>query len=190
MSSFTICAAYMLDVIEAIRDHGFTNSSYPVILSIENHLCFEQQQLAATIIKETLGDKLAIPLATPGARLPSPQQLANKVLIKGKKLSASAAHEEEDDDDDDDDDAEGGKAKKKEKHKATKHKGTHPDLSAITYLGTGKVKGFPADGNAAVPCDSMCSFSEHATFKNLKKQDIIDGWALHNERHLRYTQSC
>ena len=173
---------YLSDVIEAIRDHGFTNSSYPIILSIANHLCYEQEHVAAKIIKETLGDKLGLPPATPGARLPSPTELANKVLIEGKKLSSLVAPE---DDDDDDDDLYGDRRKRKGKHKASTHGSMHRDLAAITFLGISKVKDFPANGNASIPCDNICSFSEHAALKFLEHADSTGGWILHNETHLR-----
>ena len=37
----------MPDVIEAIMKYAFENSPYPVVLSIENHCCLNQQRIMA-----------------------------------------------------------------------------------------------------------------------------------------------
>uniref|UniRef100_A0A8C2YG51 Phosphoinositide phospholipase C n=2 Tax=Coturnix japonica TaxID=93934 RepID=A0A8C2YG51_COTJA len=76
------------DVIEAIRDHAFKRSPYPVILSLENHCGVEQQATMARHMKAILGDMLLTqPLeGQDPSVLPSPEQLKGKVLVKGKKL--------------------------------------------------------------------------------------------------------
>jgi hypothetical protein len=38
------------DVIEAIMKYSFVKSPYPVVLSIENHCCLEQQKIMAKIM--------------------------------------------------------------------------------------------------------------------------------------------
>ncbi|XP_039187319.1 1-phosphatidylinositol 4,5-bisphosphate phosphodiesterase delta-3 isoform X3 [Crotalus tigris] len=77
------------DVIESIRDHAFKHSSYPVILSLENHCGLDQQSTMAHHLKTILGDMLLIqPLdGDLSKQLPSPEQLKGKILVKGKKLS-------------------------------------------------------------------------------------------------------
>uniref|UniRef100_H3DBC1 Phosphoinositide phospholipase C n=1 Tax=Tetraodon nigroviridis TaxID=99883 RepID=H3DBC1_TETNG len=104
------------DVIETINKHAFTKSQYPVILSIENHCSVPQQKKMAEYLKEVLQDKLdlSVVISNDCKRLPSPEILKGKVLIKGKKLPASldpdaeegdvsdedTGDEEEEDDDD------------------------------------------------------------------------------------------
>ncbi|XP_032091333.1 1-phosphatidylinositol 4,5-bisphosphate phosphodiesterase delta-3 isoform X2 [Thamnophis elegans] len=63
------------DVIESIRDHAFKHSSYPVILSLENHCGLEQQSTMAHHLKTILGDMLLIqPLdGDLSKQLPSPE---------------------------------------------------------------------------------------------------------------------
>ncbi len=61
----------------------------------------------------------------------------------------------------------------------------HPDLSAITFLGTGKVKKFSLETRTNIPCDMMCSYSEPKTEKNMKSAEIVAGWIEHNKNHLR-----
>ncbi|NWV36859.1 PLCD3 phosphodiesterase, partial [Grantiella picta] len=76
------------DVIESIRDSAFEKSPYPVILSLENHCGLEQQATMARHMKAILGDKLLTqPLHGQDPHdLPSPEQLKEKILVKGKKL--------------------------------------------------------------------------------------------------------
>ncbi|NXI64219.1 PLCD3 phosphodiesterase, partial [Anseranas semipalmata] len=76
------------DVIESIRDYAFKQSPYPVILSLENHCGLEQQATMARHMRAILGDMLLTqPLdGQDPDKLPSPEQLKGKVLVKGKKL--------------------------------------------------------------------------------------------------------
>jgi len=74
-----------------VKQNAFVKSPYPVILSIENHCDVTQQLRMAEILKSTLGDLLYIPpnletLSAPGGMFPSPEQLKNKIIVKGKRL--------------------------------------------------------------------------------------------------------
>jgi phosphatidylinositol phospholipase C delta len=175
------------DAISAIDEYGFVNSPYPIILSIEQHCGLDQQKVQVDIMKATFKDKLQPRMTNadaPGATLPSPEELKFKILIKGKREDGK----DDDDDDDDDVDADVAKAtaaaealsKKSDKAKKAK---VYPEMSAITYLGTGKVKKFDAT-TLALPCDMMCSYSETTTLKNLEKEDKVEGWVKHNRTHL------
>ncbi|XP_030071046.1 1-phosphatidylinositol 4,5-bisphosphate phosphodiesterase beta-2 [Microcaecilia unicolor] len=79
------------DVIEAIAESAFKTSSYPVILSFENHVDSPKQQAKmAEYCRTMFGDMLLTePLekypVKPGFPLPSPQDLLGKILIKNKK---------------------------------------------------------------------------------------------------------
>ncbi|KAG7493157.1 1-phosphatidylinositol 4,5-bisphosphate phosphodiesterase eta-2-like [Solea senegalensis] len=108
------------DVIETINKYAFTKSQYPVILSIENHCSVPQQKKMAECLKEVLQDKLDLSTVNvhDTKKLPSPETLKGKVLVKGKKLPANldsdaeegdvsdedTGDEEEDEDSDHDDD--------------------------------------------------------------------------------------
>uniref|UniRef100_A0AAV2M8A4 Phosphoinositide phospholipase C n=1 Tax=Knipowitschia caucasica TaxID=637954 RepID=A0AAV2M8A4_KNICA len=76
------------DVIETINKYAFTKTPFPVILSIENHCTVPQQKKMAEYLKEVLQDKLDLSCvnAHEFRKLPSPEILKGKVLIKGKKL--------------------------------------------------------------------------------------------------------
>ncbi|XP_058140350.1 1-phosphatidylinositol 4,5-bisphosphate phosphodiesterase delta-3 isoform X2 [Dasypus novemcinctus] len=85
------------DVVQAVRDHAFTLSPYPVILSLENHCGLEQQAAMAHHLRTILGDMLvtqALDSQTP-EELPSPEQLKGRVLVKGKKDQGREEEEEE-----------------------------------------------------------------------------------------------
>ncbi|XP_015237566.1 PREDICTED: 1-phosphatidylinositol 4,5-bisphosphate phosphodiesterase eta-2-like [Cyprinodon variegatus] len=79
------------DVIETINKYAFTKSPYPVILSIENHCTVPQQKKMARYLKEVLQDKLDLTNVSVHEckKLPSPEVLKGKILVKGKKLPAN-----------------------------------------------------------------------------------------------------
>ena len=78
------------DIVQVIREYSFRTSEFPVILSIENHCSLPQQRRLASILKEVLKNSL-VTETLPGIEgVPSPKQLANKVLIKHKKLRDGA----------------------------------------------------------------------------------------------------
>uniref|UniRef100_A0A6Q2WRI6 Phosphoinositide phospholipase C n=1 Tax=Esox lucius TaxID=8010 RepID=A0A6Q2WRI6_ESOLU len=61
---------------------------YPLVLSIEEHCCVEQQRQMARIFKEVFQDKLLTdPVELMAEQLPSPAQLKGKIILKHKKLS-------------------------------------------------------------------------------------------------------
>ncbi|KAI3371179.1 hypothetical protein L3Q82_023810, partial [Scortum barcoo] len=105
------------DVIATVEQHAFEVSAYPVILSLENHCCQEQQEVMSKYLISILGDKLLrTPLDHPTTgELPSPNDLRYKILIKNKKLNpeiktedaaGTEAEESVDEDEDDDEDEE------------------------------------------------------------------------------------
>jgi len=80
-------------VVDAINKSAFLASSYPVILSIENHCSLQQQARMAWTFQTVFGDKLVSRFLfdvdfTDDPCLPSPAQLKNRILIKNKKIHA------------------------------------------------------------------------------------------------------
>ncbi|XP_064159968.1 1-phosphatidylinositol 4,5-bisphosphate phosphodiesterase eta-2-like [Anguilla rostrata] len=82
---------FFKDVIETINKYAFSKSQYPVILSIENHCTVPQQKKMAQYLLEVLQDKLDLSSINMNEcrRLPSPEMLKGKILVKGKKLPAN-----------------------------------------------------------------------------------------------------
>ncbi|CAG9574964.1 unnamed protein product [Danaus chrysippus] len=78
-------------VVETIARSAFVTSPYPLILSIENHCSLPQQQVMASTFEAVFGEQLVTSFLfeidyTDEPRLPSPEQLKYKVLIKNKKM--------------------------------------------------------------------------------------------------------
>lgn len=78
-------------VVETIDKNAFVTTSYPVILSIENHCSLQQQSRMAHIFQRIFGEKLVTSFLfeadySDEPTLPSPEQLKNRILIKNKKL--------------------------------------------------------------------------------------------------------
>eukprot|EP00070_Physeter_catodon_P048803 XP_028355697.1 1-phosphatidylinositol 4,5-bisphosphate phosphodiesterase delta-3 isoform X1 [Physeter catodon] len=122
------------DVIQAVRDHAFTLSPYPVILSLENHCGLEQQAAMARHLHTILGDMLVTQLldSQNPEELPSPEQLKGRVLVKGKKLPAARNEDgrilsdREEDNEDEDEEEEAGAAEQRRRAKQIS-----PELSAL-----------------------------------------------------------
>uniref|UniRef100_UPI0037E8721B 1-phosphatidylinositol 4,5-bisphosphate phosphodiesterase eta-2a n=1 Tax=Semicossyphus pulcher TaxID=241346 RepID=UPI0037E8721B len=95
------------DVIETINKYAFVKNDYPVILSIENHCSVPQQKKMAQYLIEILGDKLDVAniKAEESGRLPSPEILKGKILVKGKKLPPNIDENAEEGDVSDEDSA-------------------------------------------------------------------------------------
>ncbi|XP_036416050.1 1-phosphatidylinositol 4,5-bisphosphate phosphodiesterase eta-2 [Colossoma macropomum] len=96
------------DVVETINKYAFAKSQYPVIISIENHCSVPQQKKMAQYLTEVLQDKLDLSSVNinESRRLPSPEVLKGKVLVKGKKLPANIDADAEEGDVSDEDSGE------------------------------------------------------------------------------------
>lgn len=79
------------EVLEAINESAFKTSSYPVILSFENHCSPRQQAKMVQYCKEIFSSDVLLtdPLTDypldPNTPLPSPSQLMRRIIIKNKK---------------------------------------------------------------------------------------------------------
>lgn len=192
------------DVIQAVKDFGFVASPYPVILSLENHCSIEQQVRMAEILVDILGDVLPKCFKAEQTRpLPSPEQLKNKVLIKGKMAPSSqeekSSEDDEDDDDEDDEEEEQdpedtpipvvvqiksskGIEKKEEKKKPVKIT-TAKELSDLVHLKSVHFGGFQNAKDKNAPWE-ISSFSE-LKVKKLVKTDNANSILLNMEQTSR-----
>jgi hypothetical protein len=82
-------------VCETIRDNAFVTSNLPVIVSLEVHTSHEQQGLMVEIMEETFRGLLVDANPADDLQLPTPSELAGKILIK-VKYSPPTAPESED----------------------------------------------------------------------------------------------
>ncbi|CAM0958111.1 unnamed protein product [Alopecurus aequalis] len=70
--------------LDAIKEHAFVSSPYPVILTLEDHLTPQLQAKVAEMIKETFGDMLHVAESESMADFPSPEDLKGKIIISTK----------------------------------------------------------------------------------------------------------
>lgn len=79
------------EVLEAINESAFKTSSYPVILSFENHCSPRQQTKMVQYCKEIFGSDVLLTEPLPdypldrNSPLPPPSQLMRRIIIKNKK---------------------------------------------------------------------------------------------------------
>ncbi|KCV70702.1 hypothetical protein H696_03055 [Fonticula alba] len=80
----------LAEVLRAIREDGFDSSPYPIFLSLVNHCSLTQQFRMVEIIQEELSGMLATPQFPGGMiqKLPSPEELMHKIIIKAHPLPA------------------------------------------------------------------------------------------------------
>lgn len=72
------------DTIKVINKYAFTESPYPVILSLEVHCSAPQQMHMVNMMKGEFGDKLVRQPLDESYVLPTPEQLRHRILIKVK----------------------------------------------------------------------------------------------------------
>eukprot|EP00271_Cylindrocystis_brebissonii_P007362 TRINITY_DN2075_c0_g4_i1.p1 TRINITY_DN2075_c0_g4~~TRINITY_DN2075_c0_g4_i1.p1 ORF type:complete len:625 (-),score=128.03 TRINITY_DN2075_c0_g4_i1:792-2666(-) len=70
------------ECVEAIRDHAFDATPYPVILTLEDHLPGALKARTAEVLQRVLGDLLWVPpVDVPMEQFMSPESLLNRVII-------------------------------------------------------------------------------------------------------------
>ncbi|XP_048223172.1 1-phosphatidylinositol 4,5-bisphosphate phosphodiesterase delta-3 isoform X2 [Perognathus longimembris pacificus] len=173
------------DVIQAVRDHAFTVSPYPVILSLENHCGLEQQAAMARHLRTILGDMLvteALDLQNP-EELPSPEQLKGRVLVKGKKLPAAqnedgrilSDKEEEEEEEEEEEAVEVAEQRRRAKQ-------ISPELSALAvYCCATRLRTLHPSLGPPQPCH-VSSLSERKAKKFIRETG--NSFVRHNARQL------
>ncbi|GAX84834.1 hypothetical protein CEUSTIGMA_g12255.t1 [Chlamydomonas eustigma] len=68
--------------IQAIRDHGFKASPYPVIITLENHTDVKNQVDLVNILRKELGSSLFVPPVPSSGKWLSPSELKGMFLIR------------------------------------------------------------------------------------------------------------
>ncbi|KAI2466763.1 PLC-like phosphodiesterase [Annulohypoxylon bovei var. microspora] len=79
------------EVCRAIREDAFKSNSLPIIVSLEVHADQEQQEAMVKIMKEEWAGVLVDKFheTCPNGRMPTLEELSNRILIKVKKASSS-----------------------------------------------------------------------------------------------------
>ncbi|KAI4305277.1 hypothetical protein L6164_028651 [Bauhinia variegata] len=74
----------LIKCLKSIKEHAFSASPYPVIITLEDHLTPDLQAKVAEMISETFGDMLFYPESENLKEFPSPEKLKYRVLISTK----------------------------------------------------------------------------------------------------------
>ncbi|KAE9596042.1 putative phosphoinositide phospholipase C [Lupinus albus] len=74
----------LIKCLKSIKEHAFTASPYPVIITLEDHLTPDLQAKVAEMLTETFGDMLFCPNADNLREFPSPEELKYRILISTK----------------------------------------------------------------------------------------------------------
>ncbi|KAL0577534.1 hypothetical protein V5O48_004475 [Marasmius crinis-equi] len=81
------------EVCQAIAKYAFVASPYPVVISAEIHCGVQQQDMIVSLMRKAFGDAL-VEAPVDGRpkieRLPSPEELKGKILLKAKNLLIAA----------------------------------------------------------------------------------------------------
>ncbi|KAK9965414.1 hypothetical protein ABG768_004507 [Culter alburnus] len=166
-----------IEVVKVIAEYAFKTSPYPLILSLENHCCVEQQTIMAQQLRSILGDKL---LTTPINDkllqwLPSPEVMQSTLIELFIKCTLKPDSSSSDSSSSDDE------SKAESKPKAWKDCKLSPDLSdLVVYTSSVAFKGF--DPSAKKPPNEMSSFSESDALKLIKESGKL--FVRHNTLHL------
>ncbi|GAA0143242.1 phospholipase [Lithospermum erythrorhizon] len=74
----------LIRCLKAIKEHAFSASPYPVVITLEDHLTPDLQAKVAQMLTQTFGDTLFCPESDCLKEFPSPEDLKYKFLISTK----------------------------------------------------------------------------------------------------------
>ncbi|KAL6597538.1 hypothetical protein ACP70R_046978 [Stipagrostis hirtigluma subsp. patula] len=74
----------MIRCLKSIKEYAFCASTYPLVITLEDHLTPDLQAKVAEMLTETFGDILFIPSSEPMKEFPSPEALMKRIIISTK----------------------------------------------------------------------------------------------------------
>ncbi|CAL9163621.1 unnamed protein product [Musa hybrid cultivar] len=74
----------LIRCLKSIKEHAFSASPYPVIITLEDHLTPDLQAKVAKMVTETFGDMLYYPDSESHKEFPSPEALKKRIIISTK----------------------------------------------------------------------------------------------------------
>uniref|UniRef100_A0A2P2LQJ4 Phosphoinositide phospholipase C n=2 Tax=Rhizophora mucronata TaxID=61149 RepID=A0A2P2LQJ4_RHIMU len=90
----------LIKCLRSIKEHAFTASDYPVVITLEDHLTADLQAKVAEMVTQTFGDILFVPSSECFKDFPSPNSLKKRIIISTKPpkeyLEAREIKEKED----------------------------------------------------------------------------------------------
>ncbi|ONK61854.1 uncharacterized protein A4U43_C08F34270 [Asparagus officinalis] len=101
----------LIKCLKTIKEYAFCASSYPVVITLEDHLTPDLQAKVAEMVSQTFGDILYYPQSDSFEEFPSPESLKNRIILSTKppkeylnshkcsKLKRGASQREKENDD-------------------------------------------------------------------------------------------
>ncbi|KAJ6837715.1 phosphoinositide phospholipase C 4-like [Iris pallida] len=74
----------LIKCLKSIKEHAFSASPYPVVITLEDHLTPDLQAKVAEMVTETFGDMLYYPDSDNLEEFPSPEFLKKRILLSTK----------------------------------------------------------------------------------------------------------
>lgn len=74
----------LIKCLKSIKEHAFSASPYPVIITLEDHLTPDLQEKVAEMVTETFGEILFRPEKKSLEEFPSPENLKRRIMISTK----------------------------------------------------------------------------------------------------------
>ncbi|KAL6203408.1 hypothetical protein ACLB2K_027108 [Fragaria x ananassa] len=74
----------LVKCLKSIKEHAFTESPYPVVITLEDHLTPDLQAKVAKLLMKTFKEMLFIPDSECFKKLPSPEDLKYRIIISTK----------------------------------------------------------------------------------------------------------
>ncbi|CAI0443637.1 unnamed protein product [Linum tenue] len=74
----------LIKCLRSIKEHAFTASDYPVVITLEDHLTPDLQAKVAEMVTQTFGDILFCPDSDCLKEFPSPESLKKRIIISTK----------------------------------------------------------------------------------------------------------
>ncbi|CAI0415927.1 unnamed protein product [Linum tenue] len=74
----------LIKCLRSIKEHAFTASDYPVVITLEDHLTPDLQAKVAEMVTSTFGDILFCPNSDCLKEFPSPESLKKRIIISTK----------------------------------------------------------------------------------------------------------
>ncbi|KAB2616540.1 phosphoinositide phospholipase C 4-like [Pyrus ussuriensis x Pyrus communis] len=74
----------LIKCLKSIKEHAFSESPYPVIITLEDHLTADLQAKVALMLIQTFGEMLFYPETCCLKELPSPEELKYRIIISTK----------------------------------------------------------------------------------------------------------
>ncbi|KAF8394919.1 hypothetical protein HHK36_018858 [Tetracentron sinense] len=74
----------LIKCLRSIKEHAFSASEYPVVITLEDHLTRDLQAKVAKMVTQTFGDMLFTPGSESLKEFPSPESLKKRMIISTK----------------------------------------------------------------------------------------------------------